>query len=40
MKKLIVRILLATLFVACGSTVVLAGGSNPRPPFCFPGSGC
>lgn len=41
MKKTIVRIALAMLFlVASGSTPVLAGGGEPLPPFCPPGYTC
>src|SRR5437016_8521699 len=41
MKTTLIRIILATLLlVACGSTTLLADGSDPRPPFCFPGTNC
>jgi len=41
MKKNLIRLILAALLlVACGSTPVLADGSDPRPPFCPPGSIC
>ncbi|HLJ30345.1 MAG TPA: hypothetical protein VKY85_26810 [Candidatus Angelobacter sp.] len=41
MKKTLIRIIVATLLlVACGSTPVLADGSDPRPPFCPPNTNC
>jgi len=39
--KTLIRIIAATLLLAaCGSTPVLADGSNPRPPYCQPGINC
>jgi len=41
MSKTLIRIIVATLLLlACGSTPVLGDGSDPRPPFCPPGTNC
>lgn len=40
MKKTFVRISLAMMMVASASTSVMAGGGDPLPPFCPPGSTC
>ena len=40
MKKTLIRIVLATLFlIACGATPMAADGV-PRPPFCPPETTC
>ena len=41
MKTTLIRIILATLLlVTCGSTTLLADGTDPRPFPCFPGTNC